>query len=422
MKLYEKFSIIENSLIFPFIFGGVFIALSEILQLIGTNVGDNYELVLLNFSELLYKLLPYVFCYYFSVSLNDGKRWFVGSWSVLCLAVFSTSFNTVSNAQISFFAGLAVALLVHFTHKYFKNKVAFLSITLIITLLTGLALGYLFEYYNNFNMFLSRFVSGKGLLSSGLFAVLNSLYSLLGCSNFSEMFFYKSYGGSMLINEEIVTGVKDLLLNGYDGKLLSTYLSGHYYLLFALTGICISMLANLKGVHKVVLITLLASTAVSGNFSLLFLFVFLECPFLFISTVIISALAYVSAYVINLGSGYIYQGGIIEMIMYHGNVVYLLAGGTVFLAIGYFVYKYCYEKYGISDCYNIYFPTRLNHIVDALGGVGNIIRFREGSVEVRNPKLVNNLSLSNCEIDENIIKSDDEELEQLKEYFDENKR
>lgn len=420
MKLYEKFNIIENSLIFPFLFGGVFIALSEILQLTGTIVGNNYEIVLLNFSELLYKLLPYVFCYYFSVTMNDGKRWFIGSWSVLCLAVFSTSFNTVSNAQISFIAGLAVAMLVHFTLKYFKNKAAFLSLTLIVSLLTGLALGYLYEYFNDFNMFLSRFVSGKGVLSSGLYAAVSSVYSLFGSSNFSEMFFYKSYGGSMLVNSDIVTGVKDLLMNGYDGWLLSTYLSGHYYLLFALVGIGISMLTNLKGVHKAVLITLLVCTVLSGNFSLIFLFVFLESPAIFFSTVIISVLSYVSAYIINLSSGYIYQGGIVEMIMYPGNVVYLLAGGTVFLAIGYFVYKYCYEKYGISDCYNIYFPTRLNRIVNALGGAANIIRFKDGCVEVRNPKLVNNISL-NCEIDENIIKSDDEDLKQLKEYFNENK-
>ncbi|MCD7796308.1 MAG: hypothetical protein LUG95_01395 [Clostridiales bacterium] len=69
--------------------------------------------------------------------------------------------------------------------------------------------------------------------------------------------------------------------------------------------------------------------------------------------------------------------------------------------------KYAYEKHGISDCVNIYIPTRFNRIVDELGGVANIVRFKGDTIEVRNPKLVNNLSFD-CEIEENIKKSKDE--------------
>ena len=74
-------------------------------------------------------------------------------------------------------------------------------------------------------------------------------------------------------------------------------------------------------------------------------------------------------------------------------------GGVIFIALGYFVYKYCFEKYGISDCLNIYIPTRLNGVVKALGGIKNIVRFKGNDLEIRNPKLIDNLSLScDCKI------------------------
>lgn len=420
MKIYEKFNIAEKSLIFPFIFGSIFIALSNILRLIGAEVSDEFSSILSNFSDLFYSLLPYVFCYCISVFISNGKKWFVGFWSVLCLAVFSTAFKTVSSSQINVTGGIFVALGVYFVFKYLDSKILKLLISLISFLLIGLALGYLYDYFDNFNMFLGDFVSGKGLLSAGFFGAIKTIYSFLSINDFADIFFYKSYGGSLIIGKEIITGVKDLLSAGYDGKLLSAYLSGHYYLLFAVCGICVSMFSDLKGIYRKLLIFLLAATAVSGNLSLILLFLFFQCPWIFISCVIISALAYISAYIIDLGAGYLYDGGIIEMFLYHGNAVYLLAGGIVFLAIGYFVYKYCYEKYGISYCCNVYYPQRLKPIVNALGGINNIVRFRDETVEVRNPKIVNTILL-NCEIDENIIKSESDELKELREYFDENK-
>ena len=78
--------------------------------------------------------------------------------------------------------------------------------------------------------------------------------------------------------------------------------------------------------------------------------------------------------------------------------------------------KYILLRFGISDIYNVYIPSRLNGIVDSLGGVGNIIRSKNNFIEVRNPALVNELYLD-CDINENIIKSDNEMFIELTEYI-----
>jgi hypothetical protein len=114
--------------------------------------------------------------------------------------------------------------------------------------------------------------------------------------------------------------------------------------------------------------------------------------------------------------GYQLNGGIIEMLINFNNGVYLIAGGVVFIAIGYFVYKFIYEKHGISSCVKIYIPTGLTSFVEALGGIKNIVRFRDNDLQVRNPKLVNTVMID-CEINENIIISKDERFLKLMEYL-----
>ncbi len=419
MKIYEKFNKIETALLIPFIFGGILLAAGELLLLVSDKSAGSASLIIYKFSELMFTLIPFVFCYYFSAKINRGKRWMNGSWAVFCLALFITAVCSVYETGIAYFAGIFVSMYLYCALKYIDNKPLAMAVAAVFSVLTGLLIGYLLDYLDNLYMHIAQLVSGKGVISSALFAVINCFFSVFGFSGFSDAFFYKSYGGSMLINNEIITGIKDLFSAGFDGKLVSAYLSGHYYFIFALVGISAALLSDIKGSHKTTLIVLIITTVISGNYSLILLFLLLQCPMLVFSAFLICALAYSSAYIIDLGAGYINNGGIAEMIIYCGKPVYLAAGGVVFIAIGYFVYKYCYEKYGVSDCFNIYIPTRLNGIVSALGGVGNIIRFKNNFVEVRNPKLVNQISLK-CEIDENIVKSSDMRIIELKEYYNDN--
>ena len=51
------------------------------------------------------------------------------------------------------------------------------------------------------------------------------------------------------------------------------------------------------------------------------------------------------------------------------------------------------------------------------GNIMRKIRFSDTSIEVRNPKLVDEISLD-CEIKENIIKIEKGIVDNLKEYFD----
>ena len=124
---------------------------------------------------------------------------------------------------------------------------------------------------------------------------------------------------------------------------------------------------------------------------------------MFFSICVMASLCYFSAAIIQISSGFIYGGGIFEILLNSDKYVYLITGSIVFVAIGYFVSKYFYEKYGVSSCFNIYIPKRLRKTVSSLGGVQNIIRISNDLIEVRNPKLINEIDLK-CEVKENQIK------------------
>ena len=400
MRLFKAFNRLQTAMLLPFLICSVFVAVAEIMQLICiyTGLAADAKNVLSGFSESLYALTGYVFCYYITLKLTNGKQAFKAFWSVMCFALLSTAANSFVDGIPLFILGIFTGLLCSFCFNRFGMILA-LAVTVGTCVIIGILTG-----------------SDKAYFSPVLFGVIDNIFSLLDIDTFREMIFNNSYGGSVLIGDEIVTGVKDMLKSGYSGKLVSTYLSGHYFLLFSLSGISAALFFDLKGVQRYVLLATAVCAVISGNITFLLLFLFLESPYLFAAVLILSGGAYLAAYVIDLGMGYLAGGGITEMIIYSDKLVYLLAGGVVFVAIGYFVYKFVFEKHGISDCCNVYIPTRLNGFVSALGGMSNIIRYKDGGIFVRNPKLVDTVSVE-CEIDENFIKTEDERLDELREYL-----
>lgn len=187
-------------------------------------------------------------------------------------------------------------------------------------------------------------------------------------------------------------------------------------MIFAILGIMLSLSEQLKQAQKICLFVTFAAAALTGNISLALFFILLESPYLFMSALLISALSFAASALLDIRIGYLHGGGLIEMLINIDKPLYLIAAGVVFFAIGYFITKYSVLKSGVSDCLNVYIPARLNKLVASLGGIVNIIKIKDDTVEVRNPKLVNNFELK-CEIKENLIKTDDDKISELKEYL-----
>lgn len=411
MRVYSFFNRIHNSSLLAFIISSAFIVIAEFLQLLGYYIGDGADVVLLNFSQLLLKLVPYVFCYFITMYFTNGERWLKAFWAVICLCVFATA----SGIQISFFAGIAAALMYSYFYEHFNKYISF-SVTLISSVLVGLAMRYLGDVLKDLLMSMARFVSDKGIVTAVLFAVISTILALFGSNSFNDLFYYKSYGGTMVKDDNVITGIKDLFENGCSGEQLADYMTGHYFMLFVILGVMLALADELKAVQKVCLLITMLCSFVSGNISLALLFIFIESPFLFILITIISAVCSVTSHLLDIRMGYLFSGGIAELFTSLDKPVYFFVCAVVFVAIGYFITRYSNVRAGISDCFNTYIPTRFNYLLGALGGIANIIKISGDVAEVRNPKLVNTFDLK-CEIRENLVKVEDEKLKELGEYL-----
>ena len=411
MRAYNLFNKIHNSALLAFIISSVFILIAELLQLLGYHISNEADVVLLNFSQLLLKLVPYVFCYFISMHFTNSERWLKAFWAVVCLCVFETE----SGISISFFAGIVAALMYSYFFERFNKYISF-SVTLLSSVVFGLAMSYLGDIFKDILMGAARFVSDKGLVTAVLFSVISTVLCLFGSNSFNELFYYKSYGGTIVKDDNVITGIKDLFENGYSGEQLADYMTGHYFLLFVILGVMLALADELKAVQKICLLITMLCSFISGDISLALFFVFLESPFLFILITIISAICHVTAHLLDIRMGYLFSGSIVEMFGSIDKPVYFFVCAVVFVAIGYFVTRYSNIKAGISDCLNIYIPTRFNHLLNALGGIVNVIKVNDDVAEVRNPKLVNTFDLK-CEIRENLVKVEDDEIKELGEYL-----
>lgn len=79
-------------------------------------------------------------------------------------------------------------------------------------------------------MGICAFVSNKGNISSAMFGFVNTLLSALDFSSFENMFYYKSFGSTQVINNNsIVSGAINIFKNNINSQAVITYLSGHSY-------------------------------------------------------------------------------------------------------------------------------------------------------------------------------------------------
>ena len=415
MRAFKLLNKYQTSLLIAFVISSILLILSEMSAIISLKISAKPQSLFENLSELFSCLVPFVICFFLTLIMSRGKRGFKAFWSAVCLSVFFTCFSSVSKADGAIFCAFLISLICIYLFDSCEVWVS-LILSAFASAVLGILFGYLNDFALNFYMWIARLMGQRGILSSLFFSAVKPFLSLLDINSFGELFFHKSSGGSFFIGDNIVTGAKDLFIAGYEGKSISGFLSGHFYFLFSLCGVSASLSSELKNAQKIALVCTAVASVLSGNTTLILLFIFFESPLLFLSSVFFSVLSYLTSYLLDLSIGYELNGGFVEMLLNLNNPVYLFAGSAVFVCIGYFTAKYSIEKHGISDSLNTYIPTRLNKTVDALGSITNIIRFKNDCIEVRNPKLVNQLMLD-CEIDSNVVKSNDEDFLALKEYL-----
>ncbi len=411
MRSYKYLNKVQNAMPLSFLFCSVIFLIKYLLGFLAAKFPDFETIDFGNLEKSFSSVIPYVFCFFLSYSLLKGKKSIKAFVCTFVLFIFYSFFDSSK----SYLFVLIFCLFAYFCYEKFDFYISTVILTF-ASIIFGILSNILYDKYIDIIMSLSSIISNKGYFTSSSFGFINTFLSAFDINDFEKMFYYKSYGFVKVIDSSVVTGAVNIFKSNIISKGTSVFLSGHYYRLFLLFGVYGVLITKLKGISKITLTVLFATMLLSGNVSLFLLFILLENPYLFIGICVVSSLAYFCADIVNLGMGFIYGGSIVEMFAYINKPVYLFSIGIVFIALGYFLTRYFWERFGFSSQENVYIPKRLKNVVNDLGCVSNILKINSDCIEVRNPKLINSINLD-CEIKENKIKLDKSLIDDLKEYI-----
>ena len=281
MRSFKYLNRLQTAVLVPFVIGAICISVSEVFSLAAPLLRENYEILIYNLSKMFSRIIPYTFAYFLVSFSENAKRGLKSFWTVICLIVFVTCANSVTDISARLFFAFAIGLFCIFCFRKF-NMITALTVAFFSAAIFGILIGYINDYWKNAIMVYSQFISEKGIVSSVLFGISDMFLSVFGDNTLQRLFFFNSFGGSLFIDGNIVTGVKDLFSSGYGGDYLSLYMSGHYLMLFAFLGMSLELIGELKATQKTVLILLCLCTVISGDFSLILFYFLLESPFLFL--------------------------------------------------------------------------------------------------------------------------------------------
>lgn len=414
MRFYKKSSLLLKSIWIPLTVCAVLYCICELLNVIGNGVQGDLQGEFFAFAKALPHFAPFLIVFFVPYKLCHRQVVYKALWCTLCFAVYGSAYWAISEKSSSIFASVLLGVLFAYIFNKFPSKAAFLF-TAVLSFLLGAACGYLFDLYENMLIWILNSIGNRGSVTAFLFGFLNHFFELIS-SDFKTLVYEKSYGGAVFIDGAMATGAKHIFEQSVQAEAVHTFLSGRLVQLFTLPGMALAVADALKGSKKHGFILLSVCAVLSGNMTLFFIFVLLESPFLFLAAAFLSALCYLTASLLQFTAGFYENGGAVELILYLNKNYLLLLVGVAFMVLSYFLFQYCILKYDVSERANIYIPKRLQWAADALGGVHNIIRFKEEGVEVRNVKRIDTLRLDG-EMKENLFCTDNPQVVELAEYL-----
>lgn len=393
-------------LAYPFIFASSFLLLVNILNLFSVDAFQKVYYYAENNIEIIFGICAVFFvCSYRFNSKNAIA-------CTICYFISDGIYFSISNEHYSLVFSVLVAFVLSFAVKKIDVIYTYLLLML-IGVVVAIAFGFCNNYFYSVLKFFCGFMKNKELL----FGVVENIFSIAFGDNFKEMFFTKDYSIATVVNDRIVAGVQNVFLADVDNPPfeVSQYLSGKYLVnIFVVIGVAVSLLSHFSSNELLSFLTLSVISIAFGDIKLFSLFLLLFNPIIYLSYSAMIFVSYLATSLLDIRIGYSDNGSIIELFRYGNNWLFFLLAGIVIGIMTYFLTQIVILKFDIQK--RKLLPKEVRKIINSLGGEKNIVKIQNDKLIVKNPNLINVLSLD-CDINENEVTLHYGELELLKQYF-----
>lgn len=250
--------------------------------------------------------------------------------SVVSVVAYGLKFIEVSFADHLMLGAVIVvitATLINHTKSVYKR------ISIILILLIAFVL--YINVYDEIVIFLAKKCEYNGMF----FGVVNSILNTFGLTDFQDLIYHTSYGGSKIINGRIATGAVDIYLLNNTCREASMYLCGKYLSLFAGLGIAFAIDKYKKEVLFITLFTFLTGNMTA--YLLMLLLVFTPYYFIFL---LFNFFCFLIPAIADIKGGFLVNGSVFELFIYRDNIVFIIVLGIFICAVSYYFSRLVKEK------------------------------------------------------------------------------
>ena len=389
-----------------FIFTAITLIAVNILALVNSKpVSAVYDAFYSGISALFAFCAGVMICFY--VCKNTKKSVAAG----YCILVFDAVLFALCRVHISFVFAIILALFFSSLFEKYSLLAAF-CICFLTSLAFSLALGLGYDYLFSFLKALCLTLKGRG----ALFGLVNNVYSLVFSSNLETLFYHKDYSGTAFVNSNVITGVIDIFnAQKLAGINAAKYLTGKYFVnIFVSVGVFLLIYQRLESTVKSAFFLCFLLGVIFGDIRLFALFLLIYNPFMYFGYLLLTLVSYLAAYLLDIRIMLLKTGSLFELFKYMDKPIYFILTGLVITVLAYFLESLILTKFDFQSRRIV--PSNIRKLVNALGGDRNIEKITGETVILRNPNLINILSLD-CEIKGSEVTLLPDDISALREYY-----
>jgi hypothetical protein len=407
MNIFTGKRKIISSISYPLFFSALFLIVISSLSLINIDAFSETYNELQNAIGILYSVLFGGFIAFYET--ENAKK---AVCSAFCLAVSNLIFflNTGISYSIVFIIILCVAFAKVVCNMELEYAfVSMLFIAVAVAFVISFSYDWLYELLRNF----CGKISGKG----ALFGVINNVYSIFVSNTFEDMFYYKEYSSSILINGKLSAGAVNIFSSDVlsPKTVVAKYLTGKYFVnIFATLGILLSLYSRFNNELKYAFVSVCVLAIVFGDVRLLSVYILLYNPFIYLGYLAVIFVSYIACAFIDIRIGFFNDGSVFELFKYGRQWAYFIITGVVIAVLMYFVNRLVLSRFDFDT--HRFLPRDVKNLVNALGGEDNIKKIDGGHLYVVNANLINILKVD-CDIHENEVTLIQDDFDLLQDYF-----
>lgn len=251
--------------------------------------------------------------------------------SVLSIPIYALKLFNIENSDLIYTAlTLIIVLSVLFLNVKNLKKV---KIVLLILVLSAI----LFIFcYDKIVLFLADYSKNSPMK----FSIINTIFNTFGFYDYQNFIDFTGYGGSYLINNEIVCGAINIFKNNPDSKVVSQFLTARFLLIYSLSGFAVSL-----GRKNMNIMIIAAVAIITGNYTVLLLAFLFLVPVYYLLVLISSFICSFVSSVVGIKLGFYYSPSVFELLIHNDNKIYSLFICIFVLCLSYYLARLVKEKF-----------------------------------------------------------------------------